>query len=297
MLELLSITRDPDYARLLWGHEGSTVFVDLEMEGKAERQSGRDTVISGHTLEDAERLLALPDRGPVLVRTNPWGARSRAEVARLVPRGVDRLMLPMFRSADEVLGIAGAVDEAERGEGRDGEVRVSLLSETHASVVGIEAILALAPDRVDHVHLGLNDLALERGAPFLFEPVGTGEVADVARRVQRLGRRFGFGGVGLPSTLPGQGGADDGADAPPVPPERILGEHVRVGSSMVILSRAFHRAVEEAEDRAEAVADGIARVRAWEDNWRKAGAEALEENHHRLREAIEGVVIRMEGKA
>jgi hypothetical protein len=229
MLELLSITADPAYARRLWAHPGNTVFVDLEIQGKRERQSARDTVISVHTMEDAGRLARLPDRGPLLVRTNPAGAGAEEEAPALARLGVDRVMLPMFRTREEVDAAVGAL-----GAAGFPPPRLTLLAETADAVRDLEIIVGGQPPWVDHVHIGLNDLSLERGTPFLFEPVATGEVAELARRVRSLGRRFGFGGVGMP----GRG---------LVPAEMILGEHVRVGSSCVILSRSFHGAV-RAED-------------------------------------------------
>ncbi len=270
MLELLSITIDPDYARHLWRHEKNTVFVDLEFEGKRKRQAARDTVLSAHSMGDAERIARLPDRGPLLVRTNPAGAGGVEEARALVALGVDRIMLPMFRTRAEVDEV---VETLRAGEGVP--PRLSLLAETEAAVQGLEEILEPQPEWVDHVHIGLNDLSLERGTDFLFEPVATGEIAELARRVRGLGRRFGFGGVGMP----GEG---------LISAERILGEHVRVGSDCVILARSFHRRI-PANDPA-ALSEGIARVREWEAHWRQASPEALEENHTALRLAIEAVL-------
>ena len=273
VLDLLSITVDADYARRLWAHPGNTVFVDLEIEGKQERQSARDTVISAHTMADAEELASLPDRGPLLVRTNPAGAGAEEEARALAAMDVDRVMLPMFRTRAEV----DAVVEALLSSGAE-PPHLTLLAETVAAVRDVEEIVDHQPDWVDHVYIGLNDLSLERGSAFLFEPVATGEIAALAHRVRSLGRRFGFGGVGMP----GHG---------MVPAELILGEHIRVGSSCVILSRSFHAALDGGDP--EALDNGIREVRRWEDHWRTAGAQALEENHRVLAQAIQGVMDTM----
>jgi len=159
------------------------------------------------------------------------------------------------------------------------------------AVRDLEAIVDGQPSWVDHVHIGLNDLSLERGTPFLFEPVATGEIAELARRVLSLGRRFGFGGVGMP----GRG---------LVPAEMILGEHVRVGSSCVILSRSFHGAVSSEDPDPTGPEDshppgpeapgplsrGIALVRRWEAHWRAATPEELDGNHRALARAIRRVL-------
>ena len=313
MLELLSITVDPAYARRLWAWPGNSVFVDLEITDKERRQAARDTVINHHELDDAVRLAGIPDRGPLLVRVNAVAHGGAEEAAALVRNGVvrgsvvrsaggpsggggpgsDRLMLPMFRTRSEVDAVVEAMRQAEKdasasaapdAAGPDASAtggaapeppRLTLLAETVAAVEGIEGILAGQPDWVDHVHLGLNDLSLERGTGFLFAPVATGEVAELAARVRGAGRRFGFGGVGMP----GQG---------VVPAEQILGEHVRVGSSCVILSRAFHREV--APDNPESLEQGIALVRHWEARWLGASPAELSENYELLCCSIETVL-------
>lgn len=273
MLELFSITTDLAYARALWHHPGNIVFVDLEIEGKRERQSDRDTVINVHSIDDARALADLSDRGPLLVRTNPSGQGAEAEARALAALDVDRIMLPMFRTRDEVEAVVAAMSERARNMPPP---RLSLLAETEAALDGLEGIVGGLPAWVDHIHIGLNDLSLERGTAFLFEPLATGEIAELAHRVNALGRRFGFGGVGMP----GCGEGD-------VPAEQILGEHVRVGSSCVILSRAFHRAVPP-EDAA-ALSRGLQEVRRWEAHWEAASPEALSRNHDALRDAIQDI--------
>ena len=293
MLELLSITVDPAYARRLWAWPGNTVFVDLEITDKERRQAARDTVINHHELDDVVRLAGIPDRGPLLVRVNAVAHGGAEEAAALVRSGVvrpaggpsasgrpgsDRLMLPMFRTRAEVDAVVAAIAKAA---GTAAPPRLTLLAETVAAVEGIEGILADQPDWVDHVHLGLNDLALERGTGFLFAPVGTGEVAELARLVRGLGRRFGFGGVGLPE------------HGDRVPAERILGEHVQVGSSCVILSRAFHAAVDpersDDPDDPRSLAGALATVRRWEAHWQAAPPAERDQNHRALAAAIEAV--------
>ena len=270
VIQFLSITRDPDYARRLWALEGNTVFVDLERAGKAERQAARSTVISAHTLDAAAGLARLPNRGPLLVRTDPVEAGGDEQAARLAELGVDRVMLPMFRTRDEVDRLVEALERA--GEGR---VKLSLLAETDDAVGALPEILADQPPWLDHVHIGLNDLSLDRGTAFLFKPLATGEIERLSEEVRDAGRRFGFGGVGLP----GRG---------LVPAERILGEHVRVHSDVVILARSFHQALDATDP--DALADGVADLREWERRWRAAGDDTLEENHQVVASAIRQVL-------
>ena len=68
MIELIQITNDPAFARRCDALAGFRLFVDLERLGKAERQAGRNTFISAHSLEDVGRIkrgvAALPADGP-----------------------------------------------------------------------------------------------------------------------------------------------------------------------------------------------------------------------------------------
>jgi len=50
MIELIQITNDPDVARRCDVLDGMRLFVDLERMHKAERQVGRNTFISSHTV-------------------------------------------------------------------------------------------------------------------------------------------------------------------------------------------------------------------------------------------------------
>jgi hypothetical protein len=79
------------------------------------------------------------------------------------------------------------------------------------------------------VYVGLNDLHLSLGHRFMFEPLAEGIVDTVAAAARRQGLRFGFGGIAR---------IDDGE----LPGRDVLAEHLRLGSSSVILSRSFHRA-------------------------------------------------------
>ena len=56
MIDLLQITNDPALARRCDALPGMRLFVDLEVNGKAERQAGRNTFISTHRMEDIGRI-------------------------------------------------------------------------------------------------------------------------------------------------------------------------------------------------------------------------------------------------
>ena len=215
---LMLMTADPGIAAEAVRGGVDRIFVDLEITGKAERQRGRSTIISGHSLEDVRAVRGVVPPGRLLVRIDPPGARLAEQVDAVVAAGADIVMLPFFTTPEEVVAFVAALR---------GRATAMLLVETAASLVRIDPILAVAG--VDEVHVGLNDLHRSLGLTFMYEALASGLVDHAAERVRACGRsvRFGFGGGAL-------------LDAKhPVAPADVLREHVRIGSSMIILSRTF----------------------------------------------------------
>ncbi len=101
-----------------------------------------------------------------------------------------------------------------------GRAKTVLLFETPEAVRAADEILRL--EGIDECYIGLNDLHLGYHQKFLFQPLADGTVEMLCRRFQAAGKPYGFGGV-----------ARVGVGA--LPAERILAEHVRLGSSTVIL--------------------------------------------------------------
>src|SRR2546427_417953 len=81
------MTRDGGVARAAVRAGVDRVFLDLEIAGKAERQRGRNTIISGHTLADLERVRAAVPDAEVLARVNPPSAGTPGEVDAVVRAG------------------------------------------------------------------------------------------------------------------------------------------------------------------------------------------------------------------
>ena len=102
MIELIQITHDPAFARRCDALAGLRLWVDLERNGKAERQAGRNTFISTHTLDDVGRVKAVLQRSKLMVRLNPLHPGSADEIDAVLAQGADRLMLPMFTEAWEL---------------------------------------------------------------------------------------------------------------------------------------------------------------------------------------------------
>lgn len=220
-LKLMYITNLPAIARIAQAAGVDRIFVDMEYIGKTERQGGMDTVQCHHTLEDLAAIRSVVTESKVLVRCNPiHGASddhtgSDAEINGIVSGGADIIMLPYFKSPEEVRTFLTLVD---------GRARTCLLVETPEAVERIDEILALPG--IDEVLIGLNDLSLGYGRKFMFELLADGTVEMLCRKFAEKGIPYGFGGI---ASL-GRG---------LLPAEYIIKEHYRLGSTAVILSRSF----------------------------------------------------------
>ena len=269
MLKLMLITNCVPIAVEAHRAGVDRIFIDLERLGKHERQGHLDTHIASHTIDDAHRIRdALPDT-ELLVRTNPLHDNSREEVDAIISAGTDVVMLPMFTTVGEVAQFAELVA---------GRADISLLVETPQALVRINEILDCSPD-IREVHLGLNDLHIAMGLDFMFELLSGGIVDHAANAVTSRGLVFGFGGIAR------LGNGD-------LPAEFVIGEHVRLGSSVVILSRAFHqnaRTVEELRQRLD-LASEVVQIRECEAKFRTLPHSQLAANAHSIRRQVAQLV-------
>jgi len=216
-MKYLFITDDPQIAAYVQSCSVERIFVDLEILGKVERQGGLDTVISRHRIENLPKLRNVLNHSRLLVRVNPLHAGTLREIEQCIDAGVDLLMLPMFRSAKEVSQFCRFVN------GRAGVVP---LVETADAMQHLSEVVRV--DGVCEVHIGLNDLHLDLGLNFMFEPLANGLVDRMADCCRNAGVPFGVGGI----SAVGQG---------LIPGEIVLAEHARIGSTAAILSRTFHQ--------------------------------------------------------
>ena len=221
MIELLTITNLPERAARADALPGMRLFVDLERNGKAARQKGLDSFISTHQMSDVGRVKAVLKQSKLMVRVNPIqmddSAATKAEVDAVVHQGADMIMLPMFSSPDELRAFAGVVG---------GRAPIVALLETTGALNSLDSWIDTPG--IQEVFVGLNDLHLSLGCTFMFEPLLMGHVDRVAATTKLRGIRFGFGGIAR---------MDEGV----LPGRAVLAEHVRLGSSAVILSRTFNR--------------------------------------------------------
>lgn len=101
-LDFMFITNNPEIAKVAQDTGVKRVWVDLEILGKEERQPGMNTVKSGHTLEDVSAIKSVLTTSELLVRINPIHDGSENEINEVIARGADMIMLPYFRSVEEV---------------------------------------------------------------------------------------------------------------------------------------------------------------------------------------------------
>lgn len=220
-LKLMYITNRPEIAQIAETAGVDRIFVDLEYIGKAARQGGMDTVQSRHTLEDVKRISEAITTAELLVRVNPIHdatdeyISSEEEIGTAIDNGADIVMLPFFKTVDEVKRFISAVRS---------RAKTMLLLETPEAVEIVDDLLCL--EGIDSIHIGLNDLSLGYGMKFMFELLTDGTVERLCIKFREKKIPYGFGGI---ASL-GKG---------MVPAEMIIKEHYRLGSTCAILSRSF----------------------------------------------------------
>ena len=189
------------------------IFYDLEYIGKADRQHGRNTVLSTNSIDDLPKIREVVNKSQLLVRTNPIHAYSQVEINKAIEYGADILMLPMTIDHHDAEDYVRMVN---------GRARVCIMIETASAMARLDSILEVKG--VDEIFIGLNDLHISMGLTFMFELLSGGLVEYIANKCNKVGIPFGFGGI----ARIGEGD---------LPSDNILGEHVRLGSTSVILLR------------------------------------------------------------
>lgn len=269
MLKLFYITNDPNVALVAEECGVERIFVDMEYLGKEERQPKMNTVKSNHKIEDVKALRAVLTKAELLVRVNPINPNSEKEINEVIDAGADVIMLPMWKTADDVKTFFNYVN---------GRVKTILLLENEDARNSLDEVLKLSG--IDEIHIGLNDLHLSQGKKFLFEPLVDGTVDEIAKKLRINNVTFGIGGIGAVSV-----------DAP-LPAKKIIAEHYRLGSTMAILSRAFCNT--NNYNNLEALkADFSKRLkenRNFEKSLENKGAEYFEENRKITKQIVKRIV-------
>ena len=251
MLNLMYITNKPEVAKIAEDVGVDWIFIDMEFIGKDSRQGGLDTVQNHHTVEDVKIIRKAITKAKLLVRVNPIHKAlenypsSKEEIDAVIEAGADIIMLPFFKTVEAA------------------DLIVEILE-----VPGI-----------DMIHLGLNDLHLEKGMKFMFELLADGTVDMLGGKIKAKGIPFGFGGI---ATL------DGGA----LPGSMVLKEHVRLGSTMVIVSRSFcNTDVLTDLDEVRAIFQkGIKEIRDLEVEVEDKPKEYFDDNHKEVVKAVQKII-------
>lgn len=274
MLKLMYITNKPEIAAIAERNGVDRIFIDMEWIGKSDRQGGMDTVQLHHTVEDVANIRNIVKKAEVLVRVNPIHeasseyCSSEDEINSVIKAGADVVMLPYFKTTNEVEIFTWYVGN---------RAKKLLLLETPQAVEKLDEILKIPG--IDEIHIGLNDLSLGMNKKFMFELLADGTVEALSKKIKKAEIPFGIGGIA-------------NLDGGMLPGRYIIGEHYRLGSQMAILSRSFYntdkmKSLDEAE---ECFNSGIKAIRDYEIYLQNQGDEFFAENYKILSEKI-GLII------
>ena len=273
-LKLMYITNDLDVALIAQKYGVDRVWIDLETIGKEARQKGLASVKSHHKISDITKIKPHLTASEMLVRVNSWYEGSVDEINAVIDAGADMIMLPYWKTANEVQKFVDTVS---------GRCKTTLLLETKEAVECIDEVLTISG--VDEIHIGLNDLHLSYGLDFMFELLIDGTVELLCAKFANVGIPYGFGGIAK---------IGDGA----VPAEKIILEHYWLGSTRAILSRTFYDNAKVASigeiDRA--FKTNMAELREFEKYAAKATEEILKQNRNELVAAVNQVVAKVREK-
>ena len=274
-LKLMYITNRPEIAQIAETAGVDRIFIDLEYIGKADRQGGMDTVQSCHTLDDVKRISEAITTAELLVRVNPIHdareayASSEEEIGTAIDNGADIVMLPFFKTVDEVKRFLSAVG---------GRAKTMLLLETPEAVDIVDDLLCL--EGIDSIHIGLNDLSLGYGKKFMFELLTDGTVERLCIKFREKNIPYGFGGI---ASL-GKG---------MIPAEMIIKEHYRLGSTCTILSRSFCNIslITDKEEIKSIFDEGLKEIRAFEAECAAHNMD-FDENQELIKEAVREITAK-----
>lgn len=279
-LTLMYITNNPITAQIAQEAGVDRIWIDMEYIDKDERQGGMNTVKNHHTIDDIKKLRPIVTNAELMVRVNPLHVAtedycsSEDEIGQSIKAGADVIMLPMFKTADDVKKFVSYVD---------GRAKVQLLVETAEAVAKIDSILEVPG--VDEIHIGLNDLHLAMHKDFMFELICDDTVANLCKKIKERGIKYGFGGI----ARVGYG---------MLPAEYIIAEHYHLGSTAAILSRGFCDAniVKEPMEIEAIFVKGVRNIRLKELEVAQYSEEQYLKNLDIIREKVSVIVANKKEK-
>ena len=272
MIKLMYITNDTQVAKIAENAGVDRIWIDLEVNGKEERQKGLDTVKSKHKIEDIGKVKNILTKSEMLVRVNSIYDGSKEEINRVIEQGADIIMLPYFKNSEEVKIFIDLVN---------GRCKTMLLVETPEAVQNIDDILSL--DGIDEVHIGLNDLHLGYKKKFMFELLIDGTVEFLCNKFKQYGyNQYGFGGISRLGTGT-------------LPAEDILTEHYRLGSNAAILSRSFCNTdkIKDLDEIEKLFNRGVKEIRDMETKLINYSQEQFLENKEKVTKIVNEIVSKI----
>lgn len=273
-LKLMYITNVLDVALVAQKYGVDRIWVDLETLGKEDRQKGLDAVKSHHTVNDIKAIKPHLSTSEMLVRINHWHEESIGEIDAVIDAGADIIMLPYWKTSEEVQKFVSAVR---------GRCKTTLLLETKEAVECIDEVLEIGG--FDEVHIGLNDLHLSYCLNFMFELLTNGTVEMLCKKFAKAGMPYGFGGIAK---------IGDGA----VPAEMIIMEHSRLGSSRAILSRTFcdNAKIASIDEIDRVFSENMEKLRNFEERVESLSNEEFQKNRVALNAAVQSVAEIMKAR-
>ncbi len=270
-LKLMYITNRPDVASICDKAGVDRIFVDLETVGKAERQGLVDTVKSYHSFDDISAVKKSVTNAEILVRINQIYDGSEEEIEVVANSDADIVMLPYFHIAKEAETFLRLLR---------GRKKTCLLFETPGSVDNADEILSL--EGIDEAFIGLNDMHMGYKMKFMFQLLADGTVEKLCNKFRAKGIPYGFGGIARPESGMLKG-------------KYILGEHYRLGSEAVILSRSFLNLnkVTDIKEIEDIMISGVKEIRNYEELLSKANYDELLANKDILLKSVTAILASM----
>ncbi len=268
LLKLMMLTHDPVIAKAADEAGVDRIFYDLEYINKRERQNGRNTVISEYDIDGISDVKAVVQNGELVVRVNPIYFNSEREINEVLRNNPDYIMLPMVVDSYDVKRFVELVDD---------RAKTIIMIETPQALARLDNILEIKG--IDEIFVGLNDLHIGLGLNFMFEVVAFGILDYIASKCKEKGVKFGFGGV----ARIGQG---------ELPAENIIGEHYRLGSQTVILSRVF-KGTRDSGEKASFdfdLKEELLKIRQREKECENWSVEQFSENHKLVKDCVKRVL-------
>lgn len=274
-LKLMYITNNVEVARIAQKYGVERIWVDLETLGKNERQGHIDSVKSHHSISDIKRIVPILDKSEMLVRVNPINERSEEEINQVIDAGADIIMLPMWKSKNEVISFLKYVN---------GKTKTVLLLETKEAVECLDDVLNMGG--FDEIHIGLNDLHLSYGQVFMFQLLTDGTIENLCNKIKKYNIPYGFGGIAKLGT----------GD---LPAENVIQEHYRLGSTRAILSRSFCNVdnFNSIEDIDNVFFENIEKLRKYEESLKNNTTNDYLANEILVKKMVEKIVSSKIGEA